>query len=190
MILARRRRVVVLDPLDEYSEVAPMRAETLSDVLATIKDRWPSDFRIRYVPSRTVDPAPALDLLSAMLLSVQEPYRQGRDTRQITLAVDEMALAAPNVRKPSQGFAALCVRGRHWGIALVGTSQRMAEVSTTFRGNTQEDYIFPLRAAVDREAALKLIGSEYRRELEALKPHDCLVFRDGQITTDKNPPAS
>ncbi|HEV7368951.1 helicase HerA domain-containing protein [Arenibaculum sp.] len=187
LLLRDRVRVVVFDPLDEYSDVAPIGAASMGDVLAAIDRNWRGRFGIRFVPSRSVDPVDALDGLARLLGDVQEPYQQGRDDRHVTLMVDELAASAPNTRRPRSSFNALCSRGRHYGIELIGASQRMAEVTPTFRGNTTEDYFFPLRSAADYDEAAKLIGRQWLPDLKALEPHNALHYAGGVVEKTRNP---
>jgi hypothetical protein len=191
LILSDTPRFVVMDPLGEYGDVAGMTATTLQQVLFSLDARWyaPS-LAVRYVPPRTVDPVDALERLCALLFKVQEPYQSGRDYRQLILAVDELADAAPNVQRKAGQFDALARRGRHWGIGIIGSSQRMASVTTTFRGNTTQDYFFPLREARDYDAAGALIGRERIADLRALVPHTALHFADGRVTRVTNPSMS
>ena len=61
----------------------------------------------------------------------------------MTLVVEEMNLSFPvagGVHKCT-GFAEICSRGRHYGIDVIGASQRIAEVDTRFRGNCTESVV-------------------------------------------------
>lgn len=187
MILRDRSRVVVFDPLNEYGDVAPIHAANLNAVLSAIDARWRGSFGIRYVPASHSDASACLDALARLLRDVQAPYQEGRDDRHLTLMVDELAASAPNIRRPRSAFNALCARGRHFGIELIGSSQRMAEVTTSFTGNTTTDYFFPLRSAADYDRAVALIGKHHLAELRSLEPHTCLRYEHGRIEKMQNP---
>jgi DNA helicase HerA-like ATPase len=182
-LLAGRRRVVVFDPLEEYPGTA---ATSLAGVLGALNKGWRGGFRVAFRPAS--DPEAALDRLAACLFLVQDGYRRGVHRLPLTFVVEEAAMAAPNVRRPVDmaGFAGLCARGRHYGIALIGISQRMAEVSTTFRGATSTDVFFPLRSEPDHQEALKLIGRRHEGALRALQNHDYLLATGGRVFRGRN----
>ena len=76
--------------------------------------------------------------------------------------------------------------GTLW-VGLVGVTQRLAEVNTRFRGNTEAAYIFPIgNDARDAQAALSLVGPAYRERLFALRPHSYLRVAHGEVTEGRN----
>ena len=189
-ILSSRPRVIAVDPAytaqfterdgyvcveDELSLVRAIRASG-------------SSYRIAYRPDKDLDPPHVLDSLVKILECVQLPYIEGRDDTHLTLYIDELVEFFPNRQNACPGFSRLCSQGRHAGIGIVASSQRMAKVHTDFRGNTTQDYFFSPRAAVDVDEAIKLIGREHRGKLCTLRPHEYLHWKDGQLTTGHNPP--
>lgn len=184
-LLGGRSRVVIFDMMDEYGAIAPAATDHLSTLVERIARNWRGGFRLRFLPAEG-DPAEQLNMLAGVLARVQEPYRDGRDDRKITLVAEELAASYPNVRRAS-AFTDLCQRGRHYGIELIGTSQRMADVNMAFRGNTSADYFFALRAAADYQAAGTLIGQGNVETLRGLKQHEYLKFARGEVTRGKNP---
>ena len=55
----------------------------------------------------------------------------------------------------SPGFAEMCSRGRHYGLDMIGVSQRIAEVSTRFRGNCSETVVFRQKGPRDNKATVR-----------------------------------
>lgn len=182
-LLRGRRRVVIFDPMGEHDGA---RADSLSDVLAAIRRGWRSDFRVRYVPGPMASLPDALDGLAALVRDCQRPFIDGAETRVVTLAVDELAAAFPNRQAPGSPFGALCSRGRHFGVALIGTSQRPAEVSTTFRGNAGRTFFFSLADHVDVQAASAKLGPAAASRLLSFEAHRYLCAVDGRVLEGRN----
>ena len=179
-------RVVVFDLMDEYGDVIGARADQLRGVLEAVKAGWRDGFRVRYVPSRDADLIAALDCLARLVRDIQQPYMERKDARQVVLVVDELAASFPNRNHYGNAFADLCSRGGHYGVNVIGTSQRPAEVATTFRGNTTLDYYFALSDHVDIEAVAKKIGPEHARRLRAFSFDQYLKFIAGEVTEGRN----
>ncbi|MBO6603850.1 zonular occludens toxin domain-containing protein [Rhodophyticola sp.] len=154
--IAGMKRLVVFDPLAEYTLMPVIR--DLDAVRAEMRANW-TGFRLAYVPPVGKEPQ-ALSALSRLMMAAQQPFKEGRSARTMTLIVEEMNLSFPvgsGVAK-SPGFAELCSRGRHYGIALVGLSQRIAEVDTRFRGNCNVTVAFRQKGPRDQQAAAAEIG--------------------------------
>ncbi|WP_323006775.1 hypothetical protein [Pseudorhodobacter sp.] len=173
--LTGARRVVVFDPLGEYQAEGfkPLehRAGGLDAVRVAMRDNW-SGFRLAYVPPAGKEAA-ALSGLSRLLMKAQTPYFNGGGGPQMTLVVEEMNLSFPvagGVEKAA-GFADICSRGRHYGIEVVGVSQRIAEVATRFRGNCTETVVFAQKGPRDVAAAAAELGTDQGRikALQALQ---------------------
>ena len=161
--IAGRKRVIVFDPMDEYSSqgmktVRHTSRNALDNVRLLMRKNW-AGFRIAYVPPAGKEPQ-ALSALSELLFAAQSAYRAGSSSAQITLVVEEMNLAFPvsgGVEK-CPGFAHVCSRGRHYGVEVIGASQRIAEVSTRFRGNCTETVVLPQKGPRDISAAAHELG--------------------------------
>lgn len=149
--LRKAKRVVVFDPLDEYSDFE--RAVTVDQVKYLMRQKWKT-FRIAYVPPVGQEDI-GLSHLSRFCKAAQQPFKKGENRSYMTLAADELANAFPThggvTRCP--GWSELCARGRHYGIVLIGASQRLAEVNTRFRANCTETVVFPQKGPQDRKAA-------------------------------------
>jgi len=181
--------VVVFDPLGEYRaegfrEIRHDHAKALDEVRIAMARDW-SNFRIAYVPPAGKE-AEALSILSAVLKRVQEPYRECGAGAPLILAVEEMNLSFPVAggAERSPGFADLCSRGRHYGITLVGVSQRIAEVSTRFRGNASQTVVFAQKGRRDLDAAERETGAP-RASIAGLKSLEFLAEKNRDITSGK-----
>lgn len=186
--LARFGRVVVLDPMDEYAALGFRRVRTLRALLAGIKAGWAGGFRLAYVPAFGTD-AQALHELSHLLLKVQAPYKAARESRKLALVVDELADGFPT-GAPAQGldgFSRVARQGRHYGIEVVGITQRPSGVDPVFRGNCDTRVFFSLTEAIDLDAVARMIGRDHARTVGRLAPHEYLKRDlDGTIKRGRN----
>lgn len=178
-------RVIVFDPLDEYrAEACTALAHSdggLDPVRAAMRAKW-AGFRLAYVPPAGYEPA-ALSALSRLLMAAQEPFRRTGKGMGITLVVEEMNLAFPTsggVEK-AKGFADICSRGRHYGITIIGVSQRIAEVATRFRGNCTETVVFAQRGPRDLAAAASELGLHSPDRVRGLDSLAYLHERNGTV---------
>ncbi|MHC8493641.1 helicase HerA domain-containing protein [Thalassospira sp. SM2505] len=187
-LVAKRKRVVAFDPQDEYQhERGFFRVDTIDQVRAYMARNWRRNFKVAYVPPAGQEMA-ALDRLSKLLKIAQKPFFDGEDERQITLLAEELNEPFPvtSIPKAYGGFGDLCSRGRHYGIELIGVSQRVAEVNTRFRGNCTETYVFRQKGPRDLTAAANELGDVKPADIQALKPHHYIHEKDGTITYGKN----
>lgn len=155
-LVNNRKRVIIFDPLDEYTGQV-VRGD-VDGVRRAMRDNW-GGFHVSYVPPSGQEPR-ALSTLCRLLLKAQEPFKAGRSKLGLTLVVEELNLSFP-VRggaSKSPGFAEVCSRGRHFGIEVVGISQRISEVDTRFRGNCSETVVFRQKGRRDIEVATQELG--------------------------------
>lgn len=183
-LLRSRRRVIVFDPIGEYAAFG-FRAVTWADLGRVFYEFGRGPFRVAYTPIPRAEPE-ALHELSCALVAYQ--CVMAVSAGQVTLVVEEMALSFPVERLPLElhGFKSVCERGRHWGVNVIGTTQRPATVSTVFRGNAAETYIFALDWETDVAAVCAMIGREHRDALRGMEPHRYLYYREGRLTHGKN----
>lgn len=184
-----RSRLVVLDPLDEYGGAGFALARSVRAVAHGLVKYWAGDFRIRYVPPSNYEPD-ALHELAVLLRKAQQPFKDGRDGRPVTLVVEEMNMSFPNRTLPARlsGFPELCSRGRHFGIEVIGVSQRVAEVHTRFRGNCAVSYYFRQDDHADVTTACNKLGPQYRAQLIALQDYQYLRVSQGRVTEGRTRP--
>ncbi len=179
--LVTLRRVVVFDPLDEYSKLKMKRCTTAQQVLEAMRSNW-KYYRIAYVPPAGKETR-ALSQLSKLLLQAQEVYKTTGKGQGMTLVVEEMntCFSVNCSMKEAAGFAEICSRGRHFGIEVYGLSQRIAEVNTRFRGNCTESVVLRQQGKNDVEAATYVLGCD-KPTVTALKNLEYLHSQNGKIT--------
>lgn len=179
-----RKRVVVFDPLAEYDGICKRVCHTVDQVRLAMRDDW-RDFTIAYVPPPGQEPR-ALSALCKLLMAAQQPYKTTGKGQGITLVVEEMNLSFPvhGGAQKSPGFAEVCSRGRHYGIEVYGLSQRIAEVSTRFRGNCTETVILRQQGPRDLAAAVDAIGGD-KVELARLQNLQYVHEKNGQRTAGR-----
>jgi DNA helicase HerA-like ATPase len=71
-------------------------------------------------------------------------------------------------------------QGRHFGIEVIGVTQFPAQISTTFRANTAQLFIFALGSEEHQKAMLRLIGRDWKETLRALPNHSCIHMQNAQ----------
>ena len=173
-----RGRVVVFDPMQEYQALGFKTVRKVDQVRLAMRDDW-AGFRVAFVPAPGLERRD-LSQLCNLLAKSQEHILNGGKGVPMTLVAEELNLAS-SANGSCPGFADLCSRGRHYQIALIGVSQRIAEVSTRFRGNTTEAVILRQRGSNDIKAASELLGIP-RSEIEALGNLEYLHERRGEVT--------
>lgn len=199
--LARGRpRVVCFDFLGEYRAKGYVQVRTLDALKAEIRKRWKKGFRVSYFPSARFwndrkkvfehDFERDLSEVSELLCKIQQPYFDTPDGKtppvpKLLLIVEEMRWSYPQ-NCSYQGFAVLCTLGRHYGIDVIGTTQRIAEISTNFRGTCDVRFFFAQEEHTDVTTIAKMIGTRNVGKLQALRPHEFLRFYGGQVTLHRN----
>ncbi|WGT50157.1 hypothetical protein [Thioclava nitratireducens] len=184
--LKSARRVVVFDPLGEYGaegfKVVDHQRDGLDAVRLKMIEDW-RGFRIAYQPPSGREVA-ALSALSRLLIAAQAPYKDTGRGAGLTLVVEEMNLSFPVAggAQKCAGFAEICSRGRHYGIEVIGISQRIAEVATRFRGNCTETVVFPQKGKRDLDAAAAELGV-HPDQVRELKNLHYLHEQAGEVTS-------
>lgn len=181
--IRNRRRMVIFNPLDDrdYVPLCKVTARSGEDVRAAMLADW-GGFTVNYVPPVGREDR-ALSQLCKLLLAAQAPRQRSGKGPGLTLVVDELNMAFPvaggEARCP--GFAEVCSRGRHYGIEAFGITQRIAEVSTRWRGNTSEAVVFRQSGGPDVNAAVAVLGG-HKPAVLALPDHRYLHKRGGAVT--------
>jgi DNA helicase HerA-like ATPase len=189
-LLKERDYVIVFDPLMEYAQrTGYVKAETQVELVRQLKRRWfQKRFHIAYCPRNGADYPRELHEISGILVRLRHAYFSGLDRRKMTLVVEEMNLSYPvsGLKPDMTGFRDLCSRGRHYGVEVIGISQRMAEVNTNFRGNASETYFLRLAEHNDLTAARKVMGPVWVDTLRSLPKFSYLKrSEDGRIEAGK-----
>jgi len=178
-LIKSRSRVIAFDPQMDYASKRDYT--TVHDCLQLVrhlKGRWSRGFKVAYVPRAGSDYVQELHMLSLTLLRIQEPYFHYKDSRKLTLVVDELNKSYPvsALKVNQRGFGEVCSRGRHYGIEVIGTSQRMAEVNTNFRGNMTEVYFLRLIEHNDITAVRATLGPKWAEQIRGF-PNFRFLFR-------------
>jgi hypothetical protein len=184
-LIAGRKRVVILDPMAEYAKGQRVIACQSADaVRRAMIANW-SGFRLALVPEPGNESA-YLNQLCHLILAAQKPYLDGASKSGMTLVVEEMNTCFPlhGSDKKCPKFAAMCSRGRHSGVEVIGISQRMAEVATRFRGNCTETVLLRQQGPNDLRAASDTTGIGADR-IRALKNLEYLHYKAGNVTGGK-----
>jgi hypothetical protein len=152
MIIAADR-IICFDPEDEYGSLKGfVRLEGIERLDAYLRKHWRGSFRIAYVPVVQREEI-ELHNVSMLVMAMQEPFKDGKFDKKVTLLADELNTAFPLNPKPeNNGFANVCSRGRKRGINVIGISQRPAEIAMRFRGNLDELRCFRLATPHDVKA--------------------------------------
>lgn len=190
--LARdRARIVVFDVLGEYQGKGYVRAHSIGEVLKLIRKGWKRGYRIAYFPSREKMPF-QLDELSGLLLRVQEPYFKTPDGKEppipkVLFIVEEMRWSYNHAAAAQySNFATIMTLGRHYGLDVIGTTQRIAEVSPNFRGCCDVRFFFAQEEHTDITTITKMIGPKNRAALMGLQVHEYLRLYRNQLSKGRN----
>ena len=181
---AGMERLVVYDTLCEYEENGCDIVHSVIDLLKKMKKRR---FKIAYQPSIDVEHEKELRKVAEALLLVQKPYCEGKIFPQTTLLIEEMSLSVPNKTGGDVRIIQnLSNMGRHYGINLIGVSQRPANVNVTFRASLTEFYFFSLVNKNDIDEVAGIIGRENAEILKKLPNHQAFRYSDGKIENHMN----
>ncbi len=184
-----RNRIIVVDPMEghDYMKAGYKPVRNMQQLYKHLKQNWDTGFKV--VICATANTAWGFMLeLAHSLFVIQSPYKRGKDSRKITLVVDEMSICVPNktMSDDEKKVLHLFNAGRHSGIEIIGASQRLAQVHGDFRGNTSQDFFFAQRSHLDYTAAKQLLGNENEAKLRALGEYEYLHFKDGVATVGKD----
>lgn len=182
-------RVIAFDPMDEYGEVKGFRrVECLADVLKEMKRGRGEKFKIAYVPHGAADPALALHELCLFAIRAQAAYRAGQSDKKLLLVVEELSKSAPNEKlaKGCRGFIEVIDRGRHSGIEVIGTSQRVKSIILDFRSNSSEEIFFRIHDYSEVAHIVQKLGPDWKGKLMTLRPHEYIRVAGSDISTGKN----
>lgn len=177
------RRLIVLDPVDDWRGQADRMADT-RELTERLRQGWSKGFRLRICP----DPEHVMavtDWLCRMLMRAQSGYYAGAHTAKVTLALDELNMAfPPNINtRQFPGVQRAILQGRHYGLEILGITQRPTAIKADFRSNARSRLIYPVEDHTDMEVLAKQVGPRARQMLADLRPYHCLHVRDGQVST-------
>jgi len=182
-------RLIVFAPIRSDFRRGYTQVKTLRGLLAHLQRNWQRGFRLAYRPPAAADLTVPLDRLARLVLQVQQPYADERETRQVTLAVDEANLGFPHHRDPTlKAFAFAVLQGRHYGVNIVGITQRPTQVDPILRDNADRWIVFPLGGDRALDSVLAAVGRRHADAIRRLTNHQFLEFADGEVRAGRNPP--
>lgn len=165
-------RVIFFDPLDDLP--AKHRFTDINRLKQFLVKNYVAGFRVAFVPNLG-RAAEQLNDISQFLITMQNGFKFSDYSQLVTLFVDELDLSfSLNLSKtqPDNKFYFLCCRGRHYGINIVGISQRMSMVDLPFRANLSDLFILRLADFNDIKNAVNMLGSQWREPVQNLKNHE------------------
>ena len=172
-------RLIVVDVMDDF--VGKFRRFTdLTELKRFCIYNYVKGFRVSYVPPYGAE-VRALDELSLFVKNLQVGYKDNKHAAKVTLFVDELNRTFPlgyTRERPLNGFGFLCNQGRHYGVNIVGVSQRVSMVDMPFRANLSDLYLFRLSDYNDVKAATAMIGSQYRQRILELQNYNYIYKSD------------
>lgn len=177
-IVKNCRRLIVVDVLDDF--VGKFKRFTdLSELKRYCIYNYIKGFRVSYVPPYGAE-IRALDELSSFIRNLQAGYKNNKHSAKVTLFVDELNRLFPlgyTRERPLNGFGFLCNQGRHYGVNLVGVSQRVSQVDMPFRSNLSDVYFFRMADFNDIKAAVSIVGSQNRQRILDLQNYK-YIYKD------------
>ena len=165
-LVAKVNRLIAFDPLDDLTQIKT-RISDLEYLKKFVLKNYAKSFRVRFVPN-LAKAKEQLSEISLFLRELQAGYKFNRHNALVTLFVDELDTSFPlNISRSmgENGFYFLCCRGRHYGINIVGNSQRMSLVDLPFRANLSDLFVFRLADFNDIKAATQMLGTPYRQRI-------------------------
>lgn len=175
-------RLVAFDPTPEVDWTSETGDGVfyVDEGIRFIQDNFSRGFRITIVPHFGQEEK-ELNSLCLCLISMQRKFFE--HGAKITLVVDEMDLSFRTgimLKNPRNYFGYLCRRGRHLGVNLLGLSQRINQVDTTFRANLSGVYLFQHTELIDIKQALALISIAARERFLNLRPRE-YIYKAGNF---------
>ena len=175
-------RLVAFDPTPEVDWASETKDGVfyVDEGIKFIQENFSRGFRITIVPHFGQEEK-ELNSLCLCLISMQRKFFE--HGAKITLVVDEMDLSFRTgimLKNPRNYFGYLCRRGRHLGVNLLGLSQRINQVDTTFRANLSGVYLFQHTELIDIKQALALISTAARERFLNLRPRE-YIYKAGNF---------
>lgn len=182
-------RIIVFDPMAEYVNESGFKpAYHLTDIQHAMIEGQGKQYRIAYVPPQGIDYPRALHELCVFLEMAQQPYANNASTQKICVVVEELNLSAPSSPLPSdcQQFVRMCAQGRHFGVEIIGVTQRPKMVMPNFRSLAAEEVIFKISDYDDISAIDRKLAPEWKGQIFNLQVHEFLKVQGSTVTKGKN----
>lgn len=162
-LVRRERRVLVWDIFREHRVVW---CDDLEGVLGYLDIHGEEAFRVGLAD---VDPAAGLQLLTV-----------ARYVGNTLVVCEEVDLLARPTYEPKV-FRQAVAQGRHWGLSLICTSRRPAEVSRLLTSQASDVFCFATHEPRDIQYLRAVIGDE-AENLINLPPLTCLHWKPNEPT--------
>jgi hypothetical protein len=188
-MLRAENRLVIFDTMQEYGKLGIQQVFSLGELKNYMAANW-GRFKVAYVPPYT-SKVEALHKLSVMLRQLQQPYADEKPgAEKITLMIEELNGSFPvaGLKDGLLGFGDLCGRGRHYGINLIGISQRFASVHNDFRGNMTKSYFFAQGNMTDISTIKGMVGGAVVEKMAGFEDHEFFCLEAGKVDFGKNAP--
>lgn len=195
-IVPNRDRIVIIDVKGEYPRDCKgvVGVRTLPELLKVIQKGWNTGFKVAFVMPRKGDGGVDIDKCASLtekiiklLCKVQRPYFENRDSRKITLVVEESAFCLPSDEpKDSYTKQFFAMDSREGGVETYVITQSYTYLSQNARKNRDYERHYRQSEVNDRDRILKSIGVENREALKNLKTHEYLEYREGNLRKGRN----
>lgn len=188
-LIANQARVIVVDPVREI-ERARLPGWTvcthIGELVAALNAAAQGGgFRLAYAPPSGRE-CEGLQHVATLLRQWQRPYFERAWRHQVCLVAEEMSLTFPS--RGDQGprlapaFLELINQGRHYGVNLVGVTQRPTLVPMTWRSAAAHSFAFAMEDPDDVAWVARKVGSEHLDALRAI-PEFHYIRKSGREIT-------
>lgn len=146
--VARHARVLVYDPMDEYSMLASQATGSVAELLRLVQAAGRGAFSIRFLPSADLKVAEKqFDAFCRIAFAVGH----------CAVVAEELAFVTKASHAPP-GWSQLNLKGRHRSVTIYGTTQRPAKVDKDFFGACTRIRCGRLNFANDRKVMADVLG--------------------------------
>jgi len=154
------KRLLAFDPDEQFIKMpGVIQINNPESLLEILTDCWDLPFRVSYEPQGDLEAE--LDMVSQMVLGMQQPYRQGHeDAQKVTLAVDELHQSYPLQVSKNHAFSIVAQKGRKCGINVIGITPLPADVGMKFRQNVNRCAAFYITGEAGRKAVAKIMDDD------------------------------
>lgn len=142
VLAAKPPRLMIWDAMREYDHAGKVIKEKTADLVAHLRKVSGGDFAVVYQPRKDTE-AVMRDQFSIFC-------KAALAVRNVLLVVEEMALVTKAGYSPP-GWLEVVTGGRHYGVKVVGTSQRPALLDKTFFSNCTHIRVGKLTSAGDKK---------------------------------------
>lgn len=187
-LVAREARVVVVDPSGDWERRRfGHKVTDLPQLSSSIAKDWRNGFRFVLTPPAGSE-ATALDRVCNLVLAYQERLYRRKGADDSVIVCDEMAECYSNADAQTRelsGTKRAILRGRHFGVGMVGITQYPQDVAARFRAMCERSYVFALHDQAAIDPIVRRIGREHARTIATLPKFAYLAIHDGRVTREK-----